>query len=88
MNRLLEQLNYFFAKKEICPEVLVPRTDVVPSICLTGALGLLVGYIWLSSIYTIINNIRESETPDFADVKEEPSNFSDNDSSSTVEEDV
>lgn len=73
MNRLFYSLSNF-ATKEFCPEVAVSRTDVVPTICLTGLLGFLIGYVWFSSMYAIINTVSLGELPEetTSEVKEEP----------------
>lgn len=69
MNRILASLSNL-ATKEFCPEVAVPRTDVVPSICLTGLLGIFIGYFWFSCMRTILNTTNYDEQ--LREVKEEP----------------
>jgi hypothetical protein len=84
MNHALNRLTQFFLQKqEVCPE---PRTDVVPSICLTSLLAGIVGYVWISSIYTLLNTENSSNTSDVIEenleVKEEPSSSEECESSS------
>lgn len=86
MNRLITSLSNF-ATKEFCPEVVAERTDVVPTICLTGLLGIFIGYVWFSCIYTIINKVNKEEQ--LSEVKEEPEETTSEESGETsTEEDV
>jgi hypothetical protein len=89
MNHALNRLTQFFLQKqEVCPE---PRTDVVPTVCLTGALAVAVGYIWISSIYALLNSSNSSNSSDvieeIVEVKEEPAS-SEECESSTEEENI
>jgi hypothetical protein len=69
MNHALNRLSQFFLQKqEVCPE---PRTDVVPSICLTSALAIIVAYAWISSIYALLNVDNSTDSNNTSDVIEE-----------------
>jgi hypothetical protein len=87
MNHALNRLTQFFLQKqEVCPE---PRTDVVPSICLTSLLACIVAYAWISSIYALLNVDNSSNTSDVieenVEVKEEPSSSEDSENSTNTD---
>jgi hypothetical protein len=84
MNHALNRLTQFFLQKqEVCPE---PRTDVVPSICLTSLLAVVVGYIWISSIYALLNSDNSTNTiEENVEVKEEPTSSEDSESSTNTD---
>jgi hypothetical protein len=87
MNHALNRLTQFFLQKqEVCPE---PRTDVVPSICLTSLLAVVVGYIWISSIYALLNVNNSADSSDVieenVEVKEEPSSSEECESSTSTD---
>jgi hypothetical protein len=94
MNHALNRLTQFFLQKqEVCPE---PRTDVVPSICLTSLLAGIVAYAWISSIYALLNVdnstdssdvIEENVIEEIVEVKEEPTS-SEETESDTEEENI